>query len=275
VAHRATSRRGDDHHADSGEDPSIPLQVEARLFGQFEVLVRGQPVQQWRGNRGRMLLAFLLLNRSRPLTRDELGGAFWPDAAPGVVRNRLHVALYGLRKDLRALTDHPIVVHGQRGFSIHAGIDLWLDTEVFDTALAATRRQLPGSGGDALACYEKAVGLYRGELLEDAPFEEWALLRRERLRLQLLEALDQVARLRFTAGRYTDCLDACQRLIPGDLCREEIHRLMMRCYTRLNQPHLAVRQYHQCEHQLRDDLGIEPADATRQLYERIRRRELI
>jgi DNA-binding SARP family transcriptional activator len=49
---------------------------------------------------------------------------------------------------------------------------------------------------------------------------------------------------------------------------------MMRCYTRLNQPHLAVRQYHQCERQLRDDLGIEPTDPSRQLCERIRQREL-
>jgi DNA-binding SARP family transcriptional activator len=134
---------------------------------------------------------------------------------------------------------------------------------------------LPGRDGGALACYETAVELYRGELLEDTPFEEWALLRREQLRLQYLEALDEVARLRFAAGRYADCLDACRRLVPGDLCREEIHRLMMRCYTRLNQPHLAVRQYNQCERQLRDDLGIEPADATQELYERIRRRKLI
>jgi DNA-binding SARP family transcriptional activator len=120
-----------------------------------------------------------------------------------------------------------------------------------------------------------AVELYGGELLEDAPFEEWALLRRERLRLQHLDALDHVARLRFAVGRYTDCLDVCQRLIPGDFCREEIHRLAMRCYARLNQPHLAVRQYHQCERQLRDELGIEPAEPTRQLYDRIRRREVV
>src|SRR5262249_60883353 len=94
-----------------------PVRVEARLLGPFELFVAGQPVQHWRGNRGRMLLAYLLLHRARALTRDELGGAFWPDAAPDVVRNRLHVALYGLRRDLRAACEHPIVVHGRRGFS--------------------------------------------------------------------------------------------------------------------------------------------------------------
>lgn len=251
------------------------VRVEARLLGPFELVVVGQSVQHWRGNRGRMLLAYLLLHRARALTRDELGGAFWPDAAPDVVRNRLHVALYGLRRDLRAVCEHPIVVHGRRGFSLHPGIGLWLDTEAFDEALGAARQEPPGNQEGALTWYEMAIEIYRGDLLEDAPYEEWALLRRERLRLQHLDALDHVARLRFAVGRYRDCLDVCQQLIPGDLCREEIHRLAMRCYARLNQPHLAVRQYQQCERQLRDELGVAPDEATRQLYERIRRRELI
>ncbi len=258
-----------------GANLAGPVRVEARLLGQFELVINGHTLQRWRGNRGRLLLAFLLLHRGRPLARDELGGAFWPDAAPELVRNRLHVALYGLRKDLRALSAHPIVVHGQRGFSLHPGVDLWVDTEAFGDALAAARACQRGGQPDALRWYELALQLHRGDLLEDAPFEEWALLPRERLRLQHLDVLDQVARLRFEAGRYVECLDVCQQLIPGDLCREEIYRLVMRCYTRLNQPHLAVCQYQQCERQLRDELGVEPAGPTRQLYDAIRRRELV
>lgn len=251
------------------------ISVEARLLGPFELLVNGQPVQRWRGNRGRMLLAYLLLHRGRPLTGDELGGVFWPDAASDVVRNRLHVALYGLRKDLRARTKHPIVIHNGRGFSIHPRVDLWVDAEAFDEAVTTARKDESARLETTLARYETALRLHRGELLEDTPFEEWTLLSRERLRLQYLEALDQVAKLRFELGRYTECLDACQRLIPGDLCREDIHRLIMLCYARLNQPHLAARQYHQCRRQLRDELGIEPAETTQHLYEGIRRREHI
>lgn len=252
-----------------------PTRVQARLLGKFEFVVAGEPVPHWRGNRGRMLLAFLLLHRARPLSRDELGGVFWPDAAPEVVRNRLHVALYGLRKDLRDICQEPIVVHGQGGFSLASGIDLWLDVEGFDQALRLAKTEQAHSQKGALKSYEAALQLYRGELLQDAPFEEWTLVRREQIRLQYLDALDQLARLRFAVGRYADCLDICQRLIPGDLCREDIHRLMMRCYTRLNQPHLAIRQYHQCERELRDELGMAPATATQHLYEQIRRRELV
>lgn len=251
------------------------VRAQARLLGQFEFVVEGEPVQHWRGKRGRMVLAFLLLHRAKPLTRDELGGAFWPDAEPEVVRNRLHVALHGLRKDLRRICQDPIVVHSQRGFSLNPGIDLWLDVEGFDEALRLAKKEQADNQEAALKSYEAALQLYRGELLEDAPFEEWALVRREQIRLQHLDALDQLARLRFAAGQYADCLDTCQHLIPGDLCREDIHRLMMRCYTRLNQPHLALHQYHQCERLLNDELGMEPAAATRHLYEQIKRREII
>jgi DNA-binding SARP family transcriptional activator len=255
--------------------PGKTVYVEARLLGSFELLVNTQPVQQWRGNRGRMLLAYLLLHRGRSLTGDELGEVFWPDAAPDVVRNRLHVALYGLRRDLRALTKHPIVIHNGRGFSFHPRVDFWIDAEAFDEAVTVARKQEGVQPEITLDRYETALRLYRGELLEDTPFEDWTILCRERLRCQHLEALDRVARLRFELGRYAECIDVCQRLIPGDLCREDIHRLIMLCYARLNQPHLAARQYHQCRRQLRGELGIEPADTTQQLYERIRRQELI
>jgi len=46
-------------------------------------------------------------------------------------------------------------------------------------------------------------------------------------------------------------------------------------YARLNKPHLAAHQYHQCERPLRDELGLKPAEATRRLYEQIRRRRLV
>jgi DNA-binding SARP family transcriptional activator len=251
------------------------IRVEACLLGPFELRVDGQPVRQWRGNRGRMLLAYLLLHRARPVHRDALAGVFWSEAAPEVVRNRLHVALYGLRRDLREVSQHPIVIHGRGGFCLHPDADLWLDTEAFVAAIRAARAEEGSRTEVALRSYETALQLYRGDLLQDAPFEEWALLDREQLRMQHLEALDRIAVLRFKLGRYADCIPVGQRLAAGDPCREDVHRLLMRCYVRLNQPHLAVHQYHLCERHLRDELGLRPADTTRELYEQIRHRQLV
>jgi DNA-binding SARP family transcriptional activator len=249
--------------------------VEALLLGSFELHVDGQPVRQWRGNRGRLLLAYLLLHHARPVHRDALGGVFWPEAAPDVARNRLHVALHGLRRDLQTVCQHPIVVHVRGGFSFHPDAAVWIDTEAFLAAVRTARGEESSRPEAALGCYETAQELYRGDLLEDAPYEDWALLDREQLRVQYLETLDRIAKMRFELGRYAACVEVCQRLATGDPCREDIHRLLMRCYARLNKPHLAVHQYHQCERQLRDETGLKPAEATRNLYEQIRRRQLV
>jgi DNA-binding SARP family transcriptional activator len=256
-------------------DSAGRVHVEALLLGSFELYVDGDPVRQWRGNRGRLLLAYLLLHYARPVHRDALGGVFWPETTPEVARNRLHVALHGLRRDLRAVSQHPIVVHGQSGFTFHSCVALWIDTEAFSTAIGTARTEEGSRPELALGSYESALELYRGDLLEDAPYEEWALLDRERLKVQYLETLDRIAKIRFQLGRYAACIEVCQRLATGDPCREDIHRLLMRCYARLNRPHLAVHQYHQCERQLRDETGLKPAETTRHLYEQIRRRQLV
>ena len=254
-------------------DASGGVHVEARLLGSFELYIDGQSVLQWRGNRGRLLLAYLLLHHVRPVHRDALGGVFWPEATPDVARNRLHVALHGLRCDLRTVSQHPIVIHDRGGFTFHAGVALWIDAEAFTTAVRTAHRQEASRPEVALGCYETAMELYRGDLLEDRPYEEWALLDREQLRIQCLETLDRIAKIRFELGRYAACIDACQRLATGYLCREDIHRMLMRCYARLNKPHLAAHQYRQCERQLRDETGLKPAAATQNLYEQIRRRQ--
>ena len=67
----------------------------------------------------------------------------------------------------------------------------------------------------------------------------------------------------------------CPDLDTRDNCREDAHCLLMRCYSRQGQHHLALRQYQACVEALRAELEVDPAPATTQLYERIRRRESV
>jgi DNA-binding SARP family transcriptional activator len=99
------------------------------------------------------------------------------------------------------------------------------------------------------------------------------VLTRERLRLAYLDTLDRISHLYFSHAQYAACAELCQRIIERDLCREDAHRRLMRCYSRQGQPHLALRQYRACADALEAELGVEPAPATTALHERIRRHE--
>jgi SARP family transcriptional regulator, regulator of embCAB operon len=74
-----------------------------QLCGRFVVDVDGSRLEgTLPGRRGRVLFAYLLLNRGRPLPRDELLVAGWGEDAPAEAGNALSVLLSKLRHGLGA-----------------------------------------------------------------------------------------------------------------------------------------------------------------------------
>jgi DNA-binding SARP family transcriptional activator len=217
---------------------------------------------------------YLLTHRDPWASREILMQTFWPDAAPDSARNSLNVAIHGLRRSLRTAADVPVVVLDGGVYRLHPDVRLWLDVEEFERHVASGRGlEEAGELTGAMAEYELATALYQGDFLADDPYEEWPVLTRERLRLAYLDTLDRISHLYFSHAQYAACAELCQRIIERDLCREDAHRRLMRCYSRQGQPHLALRQYRACADALEAELGVEPAPATTALHERIRRHE--
>jgi DNA-binding SARP family transcriptional activator len=251
------------------------MALEARLLGSVDVALGGHQVKHWHGRNGTLLLAYLLLHRARPVPRDVLAVAFWPDAPPDACRNRLHVTMHALRADLQAASPTPVVIF-EDGYRLNTELDIRLDIEEFERAIARGKQaERENDVEAALAAYRCVVREYRGDLLSDHPYSEWALLPREHYRFQMLDALGRAARLAFDTGRYPESVKAGQRLLALDFCREDLHRLVMRAYARLGQPHRALRQFELCLRQLRQELDMAPAQETIELYSRIRRRSMV
>lgn len=272
----ARSRRGPrragvaavDHRPDQG--PRAVL--VARLLGPVEISVGGRRVEQWHGRKGTLVLAYLLLHRDRPVPRDVLATNFWPDAAPEIAHNRMHVTVHTLRADLESASAVPVVLF-DHGYRLNPELSVRLDTETIEEAVARGRRaEQRGDVEAALAAYREAAREYRGDLLSDHPYDGWTLLPREHYRTLVLDVLGRTATLAFGAHRYAESVEAAQRLLGLDFYREDVHRLLMRTYARLGRQHLALHQFETCARQLRRELGIAPARETVELYHRIRAR---
>ena len=246
--------------------------IEARLLGSMEILIDGRPVECWKGRIGRMLLARLLLE-CRPHGRDGLAELFWPGAEPAAARNRLNVTMHALRNDLRRVTSEPVVVL-DHGYTIAPAWQTVVDADKF-VALARAGRERGADRQAALGQLERALTIYRGDLLAEFPYEEWTLPFREHYRIELLDVLGDLTRLTFDDGDYRRALEFGQRLLGLDFCREDLHRLLMRAHSRLGQPHHALRQYRVCERQLRSDFDVEPDAETRALYDAIRQHRTV
>jgi DNA-binding SARP family transcriptional activator len=232
------------------------------------------PVGDFPSARCRSLFGYLLTHREPWPPREVLMDVFWPESSPEASRNSLNVAIHGLRRTLRTVTDQRVIVHGAGAYGIHPDLQLWLDVEEFESRVEhGRRREEAGDAGRATREYEYADGLYRGDFLAGDLYEEWAALTRDRLRLAHLDALSNLSNLHFSAGRYAACAALCQRITECDPCREDAHRRLMRCYSRQGQPHLALMQYRACAEALTAELGVDADPATATLHDQIRRHQ--
>ncbi len=181
-----------------------------------------------------------------------------------------------LRQALRATDELPGVIFEDGAYRLNADLHIWLDVDEFERHPQAGRKaEAAGQIAAAAAEYELAIGLYRGDFLEDDPYDDWPVLTRERLRVANLDTLDRLSQIYFGQGQLAPCIMVCQRLLARDSCREDAHCRPHALHSRQGQRYLALRQYQICAEALQAELDVEPDAATAQLYERIRRHEQV
>ena len=245
--------------------------LEARLLGSLEVRLDGSPVGSWNGQRGTSVLRYLLSRRQHSCPRDELLEEFWPDVPIAAARNRLQVAVSGLRRAFSDITPLNVVEYCDQGYRINPDLQVEIDVERFERYLrAAETAERAGDRDVARTAYQQAITLYRGDFAADAPFEQWTLLPRESLRIKLVDALDRLSRIELADHRLDDCIATAHHMLDIDPCREDAHRLLMRCYATQGRTYQALRQYEFCSRILQAMIDASPAPVTTDLYHRIR-----
>lgn len=245
--------------------------LEARLLGPLRLRVDGSPVASWAGQRGPSVLRFLLSRQGHACSRDELLAEFWPEVSPGSARNRLQVAVSGLRRTFQEVTNLQVIEYAHGGYRISPELLVEVDVERFDQSLSAAQAaERSGATERALAAYRDATDLYGGDFASDAPYEGWALLPRESLRMSYIDALDRMSRIQLRLNRLDDCIATGLRMLAVDPCREDAHRLLMSCYAQQGRTYQALRQYDLCCRMLRATLDMGPAAETAQLHRAIR-----
>jgi predicted ATPase/DNA-binding SARP family transcriptional activator len=205
-----------------------------------------------------------LLAASRPVTRDQLGAALWPDLAPQQLGNALHTALRALR---RALGDPGWIVYREGCYRFNTAMEHESDIETFEQALAAARRASPAAA--ALPDLQRAVAAYGGDFLAGMAAGEWAQARRDELARRFEAALLATGRLHAAAGRHQPAAAAFRRAVAHDPLNETAHRELMNCWVRLGETARAVRHYGELVELLQEQVGVPPAAETTSLYERL------
>jgi DNA-binding SARP family transcriptional activator len=234
--------------------------LSIRLFGALDLRYGDRLLSPLASTRAETLLAYLVLHRAAPQSRQRLAFVLWPDSTEAQARTNLRHVLHDLR---RALPDADRYIDvSPRTLRWRTDAPYWLDVAAFEDALARAREDATDRGLEAL---REVVAAYAGDLL-DGCYDDWILAQREHLRLRYLEALERLATLLAERGDHVEAIGYAERLIHNDPLNEQAYRLLMRLHATSGHLARALQTYHLCSATLERELGVEPSPETRAAY---------
>lgn len=243
---------------------AIPV-LHIRLLGNFRLASGETSVTDFDFPRLQSLLAYLLLHRDTPQSRSRLAFQLWPDSTDAQAHTNLRNVLFRLRQ---ALPNADAFLHSDRQY-IRWSFDAAWTLDVLEFEQALQQAEQSHDIVSARSALELAVTLYRGDLLPDC-YDEWILPERDRLRQAYLGALYRLTNILEREGDYTAAIRVARRLLHQEPLQEETYRSLMRLHALNNDRASALRVYRSCVSTLERELGIEPEEATRTVYECIK-----
>ncbi len=251
-----------------GDESNLPILI--CLLGRFRLLRAGRPIELRNASKTKTLLSALALERNSSVPRETLLQLLWPDADQYLAGQSLNSLIHNLRHLLRDdLNDEPPVLYTDGYYQLNVAAGVAVDVAWFELLFdAGQQRERAGDPVAAVESYDRAIQLYRGDLCLDNDMQ--VLMTRESLRSHYLTLLARLADYHFDSGDYLTCLDYAQRLLLVDSCREDAHRMVMRCCVRQGERAQALRQYQVCELILHTEFDATPEPATTALYNQIR-----
>jgi DNA-binding SARP family transcriptional activator len=257
-------RRGDVHDRRFRANPDWVASDRLRIttLGRTSVAAGGIAIDgDWIDKRSGHLLRYLIVNRGRTVTADEIGEGLWRDARYSVARN-VRTCVHRLRAELeprRSNHEPPdyVLTHGG---SYRLNLDrVDVDADQFEAHVASGLRLADADAEQAARELERGLALYAGEFLADIPFAEWALGERRRLHDLACTGLRALAQLHRADGHTSLAVRWLEQLAGLQPLDEAVCRELAELDILAGRGSDAKRRYDRLQRMMYDALGYPPS----------------
>ncbi|MBV8951021.1 MAG: DNA-binding protein [Actinobacteria bacterium] len=243
---------------------TLPLRIQ--ICGPVVVERDGQRIDTGLpGRQGRVLFTYLVVNRHRPVPRQELAEALWREPDPAAVDVRINPLLSKFRRVFGG-----DAIEGRSAVRLCLP-DAWVDLEAaLDAVHRAESAVAQQDWKRAWAPALTALFVSEREFLpgEDAAWIDDTRHELVLLRLRALECY-AAAGLGLGGSELAAAVRAGRQLMRLAPLRESGYRFLMQALASEDNLAEAIHVYGQLCERLREELGVSPSRATRGLYEQL------
>lgn len=246
----------------------LPNKIHITMFGQFSIAYHDKRLceNEYRGSKMILLLEYLIAQRGREITQNELIDLLWSDS-----RNPAN-ALKTLVHRTRAVLDEMIpdggkLIAGSRSsYAFIESDECVIDSTRFkeyidkaeDETLSRTRR---------ISMYKKAIALYNSGYLAGAVGETWVQPINVYFHALYNSAVDKCAQLLYPMGKFSEIITLCERATMLDQSDEKMHANLIRAFVAMGEYERAAKQYDYIRTYLMEQYGAAPSAHLTELYE--------
>ncbi|WP_346355359.1 response regulator [Azotosporobacter soli] len=237
---------------------------QIKCLGKFEVCSAADNTSlKWRTAKIKELFAFLLNHQGAFMPRDVIIESLWPEHNFDTVGNNLHTTVYRLKKIVKEAGLNISIEFSNGSYKMSVGKDIHCDASSFE--LFALQNKTIDVGN--LPEFEQAADLYQGDYLAGSDYA-WCSAKRNRLQECYASLIKLLVRYYIDVQQYKKAeyaLLKCIEHLPYD--EDAYESLLWVCFLQGDRAAL-VKYYQQLELTLKDELGIDPQAALKNLYER-------
>jgi YVTN family beta-propeller protein len=244
--------------------------MRVTLAGRVSIRAGEREIREERlaGRQGRLLFAYLVIERGRPVPRDELADVLWGASPPATWEKGLTVLVSRLRAALAdsALGGAATLSNALGCYRLDLPEGTWVDVEA---AAAATRSAaaalVDGQLEEALTLGAEALEVLRRPFLAG---EDGVRIEAKRRELADIadEALACCVDANLAAGRPGDGARLAEEAIALQPFRESGYRRLMQAHAAAGNRAEALRVYDRCRHLLSEELGAYPSPETEAIF---------
>lgn len=241
------------------------------MFGKFQIINQNGILNNdnIRSDMMVKLISFMIVNRERTLTVDELTEILWQEDESDNPAGALKNLMYRVRTIMnKTFGEGEYILTGRGAYYWNPEYEVIVDAEEFERNCEQAK-ELKADIDGTIKCYENAIDLYQGDFLAKYAAMHWIVPLTTYYHSMFLTVVKKIAKLYVETKQYEKMEKVCTNALRYDSIDERLHCLLIQAMIYQNKLEFATEYYDRAEKMLYSTLGIRKSIKLKEVYDQL------